>query len=67
MTDPREKEDSEPVARLASGGGTQQPLSNLDSGNYNSRKGFLRGEATMEPLVTTTSNVDQTQSIVNEH
>ena len=36
-----------------------------DSMNYNSRKNFLRGEATMEP-VATESNVNQTQSIVNE-
>lgn len=36
-----------------------------DSMNYNSRKNFLRGEATMEPIATE-SNVNQTQSIVNE-
>ncbi len=34
--------------------------------NYNSRKGFLRGEATMEPDATAHSNIDQTQSRVNE-
>ena len=36
-----------------------------DNMNYNSRKNFLRGEATLEP-VATDSNVNQTQSIVNE-
>ena len=37
-----------------------------DNTNYNSRNNFLRGEATMEPIATD-SNVNQTQSIVNEH
>ena len=41
----------------------QQQMS--DNKNYNSRKNFLRGEATLEP-VATDSNVNQTQSIVNE-
>ena len=36
-----------------------------DNLNYNSRKNFLRGEATMEAIATD-SNVNQTQSIVNE-
>ena len=63
MTDPREKEEPEPMSRVAVKNSTQ----GIDNANYNSRKGFLRGEATMEPLVTTQSNVDQTQSIVNEH
>lgn len=37
-----------------------------DNTNYNSKKSFLRGEATMEPPVTTQSNVDQTQSAVEQ-
>jgi len=37
-----------------------------ENANYNSKKGFLRGEATMEPVATTHSNVDVTQSVVNE-
>ena len=43
---------------------TQQQLK--DNTNYNSKRGFLRGEATMEPIATTQSVVDQTQSLVNE-
>ena len=39
---------------------------NKENVNYNSRRGFLRGEATMEPVATTLSHIDQTQSVVHD-